>query len=628
MAFYLDLTNGSDSNNGLTESTPKLTTTAAVALFDAASAQTLYVKGIGRNQWFTLSGLSNKTITTWPGASTPILTHRLVAGSWNDLGGNVYSNLIPDSLTLSAVTYGFGSARSATTGGYYGFLRRYATTGDLTAAASGGKGKYHYNSVTGEIRIYVGGANPNVTGLEVGYSTVETTPAAFQLVGCTNCTISGFNVGPLPKYSGQYGWGVRCEGTTGCTFSDMTLDSTGSHAIGTLGGSGNSSNNTFNNIRCFGGAYASTPLIANGNNSEGALVGIRFNGCSVYLSRFWGIDDLVLDGRSDTVAAMDAISQIAIYGHADTGTPIADVEFRSGTVDCSAEPGPFMWQLDNSPAVATVNRAAASAFPLRIVDTDIINFGVQPLSQGTGHWSATRCRFRTTRTATPGFGSAGIMYIAAANSNDYLYLCEACTFISSLDNAGGETRMFNGQQSTGGTKRLYFKNCTFYNTGVLTGQFCGFFDCATESVKYFEAIGCIFAHKSTGAAYCLYMRDSATALAGNPILDCVYYNIDNANSRYAQIATVNAATWFSTYDTAGSVANNVLSANPFVSDSNLRVRPASALYGDKRATTAIVPIAGIDGTYQGYFGAYQNQGDTGSRSRGQSDPSRMAFRNR
>lgn len=600
--YYVDSDTGDDANSGASPEAPKKTLAAGVALMGAVSsrADTLYVRGTFRNEWVTLSGLSNKTIERWPGAEKPKLTHRLVSGSWTHIGASVYTATIGTGLSLSSLTFGWGQAASVT-GGYYGFCRRESTAAAVTAAASGGKGRYHYDSATGLITAYFGGANPNTAGKEIGYATTETADAAFLLLNSPSCTIRGFVVGPMPKHTGQYGWAVRCQNSPGTVAEDIEGYDLGAHAFGTLGGSGNNSGCRFTKCVSIGLSPTGTHLIAHQVVADGAYVGAVFHGCTVVTGRWRGIDDLVLDGRSDAAGSLDGNTQIAAYGHADSGTGI---NFAcSGCVFRAAETGSRPWAIDHSAAATLGDR---TSYPLKISDSTISGFEGINISPGgslyKGHWRADRCAFSTSVAASTGFSAGGIFFnFAAPNSDDYFIEFESCTFAGSLD-GGGATRMFSGQASGGGTKRMRFVNCSFLNTGSSTSQFCGFFDCLTESRKYFEAFGCIFAHKVLSIDNCIYLWDSAAALAGNPIRDGLYFNV--TGTRFAHIAAYSAAQWVANVDDAAVVSVNMLAASPYADQGTLE--PTAAVYAMTRALGTFTALSGINGVaYVGDFGAWQ-----------------------
>lgn len=609
MAFYLDFDIGSDSNDGLTEATPKLTESAAIALFDASSNQTLNVRGTKRKAdsattYFTLTSLSNKIIQRWPGAAKPFLTHRLVSGSWTHIGGNVYTNTIPAGLTLSGITYGWGGATSSK-GGYYGFCRRYANAVGVVAAASGAKGKFYYETVTtGLITAYFGGEDPNTSGKEVGYQTTETTDSAFRFVSCNNILVSGFKIGPIPKYTGQFGWAHRCEGSTNCVMEYCDIYDLGAHVGGTLGS--DCSGCIVRNCNLYGAAaHNATYFIA--FRETGTNTGVIFQGNNVKMGMQRGIDDELLDARSDAVAAVDPSLQLGAYGHANSGTGIAYELIDNNFENMDGALGaPRPWAIDNSAAVAEADRFTFNAYPLRITGGSVTNFGTQNLSPGgsiyRGMWAERRVRYITTATAPAGFGAGGLFYtLAMPDSTNYFNYHEACVFVGPLGD--DDTRFFMAQGSTGGVKRVVCISCSFYNNSGVAA-FCGVFDQANENLKYFEAEGCIFGNKTSGTNTCLMKNEGAAALTGNAVKDNLYHGISDAGNRYAQIAVYNAAAWVANVDTSATVAINVLAANPYASETTLA--PTAAAKAKKRTTGAHVPALGINGlSYSGQFGAYQ-----------------------
>ncbi len=605
MAFWLDLDNGSDSNDGLTAATPKKTIAAGLALFDTSSFQYLYVRGTGRNEWFSLSGKSNKVIQRWPEAAKPNLTHRLVTGNWVTSDNLVFATTIATGLSIDAVTFGWGQYVNPATGGHGGFCKRLASAAAVSSAATGNLGRYHYDSSTGVLTAYFGGANPNSAGREVGYSTVATAEAAFRLVGCTNILISGFKVGPMPKYSGQYGWAVRAEGSTGCIVEGVEAYDMGAHVFGTLGGSGDSSGLVVRGCVAVGLSPVGTHMVSHQNQADGAYsTPPKYENCTIVATRYRGLDDEVLDGRSDTVAAMDANTQICAYGHSDGGTGI-----KFDLVNCtilnydsgSARP----WAIGDSAAVAIKNLNNGDLYPARIIGGSVTNFAPSNVNVYPGHWSVRRVAFSTNVAPSTGFSAIGIFFgIAAVDNANYHYLFEACTFSGSLD-GGGATRMFSGQGSTGGTKRFSFVGCSFNNTGVSATQFCGIFDAVANNVKYFECRGGIISHKTASPDNCVILWDTATAL-NDAFTDNLYFNVGNANSRYAHIgagAGYNAAQWFANVDTSGSVAGNVLAADPYAATT---LEPTATAKAKTRATSTPAQSLGINGRrFDSKFGAFQ-----------------------
>lgn len=632
--FFVDSTYGSDANNGTSSSTPKATLTAAVALFDASSTETLYINGTFRpdatvnTNVVALTTKTGKTICQMPaldptggtlgdgawllpvGSSirnAVIRGDRLVTGTWTHIGDNVYTNdtAIPTGLTISAITYGWDTHAVSAIGQHAWAMVLVASAAAVTTYATGtggAKGVCHYATGTGIITAYFGGDNPNTSGHAVGYCTSEATLAAIRMVTCTDCTVSNIAFALFPVYSTQFGWGVRMEGSTGCAVMGCTFDDMGLHAIGTIGGSGNSSNNTFSGCVIRGLPPTGTPVVFNGLNAEGAITNAVVGG-TIHLTRWLGIDGAYAHGQLGAVAALAANTQTGVYAHADSGNVVVSLIRVSGTTISNTEGvgNTKAVEGDNAVAVAVGSRKTFSAYPMQVTGCTITGFKEQSICVNTAHVAYRQTVFSTTAAAATGFGAAGVLFRCdTSDSNNYLRLYENCTFVADL--SGSSTRMFSGQASGGGTKRFSFINCSFYNT-TATKDYQAWFDPATEAVVYFECVGCSFAHPNVAGsnAFLFIHFDSVASVAAGTFLDNIYYN----HGQYGFVNNPTAANWVAGTDTSATVAANVLAAIQYASVSSLSLTTTAQLL--RRATSTTIPSsAGINGVrYSGNFGAWQ-----------------------
>lgn len=621
--FFVDSDFGLDANSGLASSSPKKTLAAAVALFDASTAETLYVNGTFRNEVIALTSNSNKTITQmpavgptdgqpWalPGGSTVrqavLRGDRLTVGSWTGIGNGVYTLAIAPSLNVSAITYGWDTHATTAIGQHKFGMVRVASAAAVTTYATGtggAKGVVYYESTaTGLITAYFGGDDPNASGHAVGYITAEATLAAIRMVTCAACVVSSINFALWTVYGGQFGWAMRWEGSTGCAIIGCTFDDMGRHIAGTIGGSGNSSGNTIANCVFRGMTPTDANIVFNGINSEGALTG-TVSGCTIYLTRWLGIDGNYAHGQLGAVGAFAVNTQTGVYAHADTGNTAISLIAINGTTIVNVEKVGDAKPIaaDNAVAVATGSRRAFSAYPMQADGCTITDFLSENIAATTASIAYRRSAIGTTCPAATGFGAAGVVgQCNAANSANYLRLYEECSI--RMDLTGAVTRAFNGQGSTGGMKRFSFINCSFSNFSVDAANNHSFFDPATEAVVYFETVGCNLSHVTADATNRVMIFDRDPGMNAGDHLDNLYFNMGEYGH---QSSYVTAAQWVAGIDTSATVAVNVLAATPYASNTTLAlVTSAQSL---RRVTTTVVPsCGGINGVaYSGNFGDWQ-----------------------
>lgn len=417
--FFVDTITGSSSNDGLTNLTPKATVAQGMTLLsaDPTAAQVLYVNGIPRNDWITFTNLQNKVVMAWPiteglpsgtGAIVrPWLTNRAVSGTWSTAGSSVYTNDTPiaTGLTITAITYGYGGSGriSALTGGFYGLCERYADSTAVIAAASGTTGRVAYNSSTGVISGYFGGANPNSSGLEICYATVSAQKAAVLFSGCSNCQVIGFNIGPTPVGdTSQFAWGVRRENSPNCYLIDCNIHGWGNHGAGCIGGTGDSSNGGAINCNFYDGAPAGTHYCVHQNNTDGTLTNHVLSGCLFKSHRYLGITDAVLAKRADvagritassianptviTSAAHGLLSGASITIAGSNSTPSTDGSRVVTVIDANTFSVPVNVTVAGTAGTWTGDMAANTQVP-------IYGHSNSGTTLGVGTVRATRCNF-------------------------------------------------------------------------------------------------------------------------------------------------------------------------------------------------------------------------------------------
>lgn len=629
---------GSDSNDGLTAATPKLTCAAIKTILDAAASadHTINIAGTFRNQYFTGSWY-NKTFQQWP--SDPAIEtvepavmrgDRLVTGNWTHIGNNVYTNdtAIPTGLTITALQSGWDTRAVTATGQHKWAMVLVATAAAVSTYATGtggAKGVYHYASGTGLITAYFGGENPNTSGHATGYITAGAITGFFEFIGGNNCSVSGIAQCLLPVYSGQYGWGVRAQGCSGVTVSNCIMDDLGAHFAGTLGGVSDSSNFRMNGCTMRGIGPVATFGIFHQENAQGAISGCVVYNCIIRQDRWLGIDGNVVHGQLSAVGAFAANTCVGVYAHGDSGNSciaaggihIAGCTITT-TEGSTSGAGMKPFCCDNAVAVTPgTDEFDQTKFPIRVTDSTITNFPTNNLAGQSGHVFVERCAITSNVAAPEGFGSSGLYSMTAVNSSDYIWTFAFCTIPWSLDDTaagGNETRFLNGDASTGGTKHINMVNCSLLNTGTQNAtNFHAFADFNNGTINYFQFYGCLLIHNNpaggiaaaTALALCTHDGLGPVTKANHIFGDNAFFNINNANTRWSQLATIDTQAEFLGVGNV-DVTGVYLSALPYASTTTLALTAtAQALH--RSTTTGIVGTpTGINGMpYAGNYGAWQ-----------------------
>lgn len=613
-SWFVHGESGSDANAG-TQTAPFKTLNALQAVYVAGDYAFLAGKIRSHNTssapQLTLTDVASPWIGQWSGQTQAQVRGDIViaAGDWTVHSGNVYKAKVPAGLTISGLVYGWD--RTNSNDQHYGHCRRYADAAAVVAAASGGKGKFAYAGTT--IYAYFGGEDPRSSGQETGYICAEAATACFEFVRCTSPTLRDINGALYPVYSGQFGWFARFQGSPNWRVYNCRADDMGAHGIGCLGANGDSSGGQAAGVTLVGFSPVATPGIFHQQNSDGALTGCRIGG-TITPTRWRGMDDAVLDGQGQAVGAMAANTMVAVYGHADTGTPIQDVLIDGLTVNL-LEDGARPWQLHNCPATAQANwwgqTAVWDTCPLR-VDRSVCNINAY-CSWGNINACSIFHRRTTFRNTTPlgGVGQAAVMQMGIP-VGEACFLFDSCVFDFTLDDGGAganQVRAFKIDSATG-VCELRFLNCTMNNRETVTpANFHAWFDYSAANVLLYRGIGNLMVHRATGTDTAFAFGDAGTSVANhNAFNDNTYMGVDEANARWSSNASIDTkAEWFASIDTAGTSAVNVITVNPFVNPaSDFRLTAAASLL--KRTTSAVVPSAGgINGNpYAGNFGAYQD----------------------
>lgn len=613
--IYLDLDNGNDANSGLTSALPKKTFAAAVALFTAGddSRETLYWKGTTRTAQLTLSGLTSKTVSEWPGSTGTIRGDTVIATTGWSADGNGYAKNIGAGLTLSSVVYDWDNCVNSD-GRHYGHCLS-DTLANVQGAADT-KGRYNYNSVTGVLTVFVPGStiattsdNPASSGKTLAYCAAEGINAGIYLHECTDCEILGGTVCLFPTYTNQDGWGVWVNDSTNCLVSGVRVIDCGAHGIGSYGGTATAAGLQIVSCQIHGlRPDATHAVFYQDDDSFGNMTG-TVTGGTIRGGRWLSTNGSVLTHRpysSVTNTAMGANTQILVYGHGRVGTPFAAGAVKINNVLLAADE-----QMGGTVEVANTDTVAAGyAFSEATLQCDHCTFtGMGYVTWNTNGLAFRGCTWSQTRQLPENVGAKGAINFGwDGGSSNREMLWESCAFTFDLsDTAAGASsvRAFYVAVA-GGTVLLRLVNCSIYDNSSQTAtNFHGWFDNDGRNAKLYSAVGCIFDFRNATTTTALYFNDVGVSVANHECLDCRYKGISDAAGRWSQVAAIDTSTEFiANVDTAGAVVTGTVYPSPTTS---LGLTTASALWSSRRSTTTTEPSGTSvnNQEYTGFFGAYQ-----------------------
>jgi len=660
--LFQDATYGSDSNGGTLPFQPVQTIArilAILATFPLNEAFAIYLSGTNYNDWVTLDGYSNKFFYQWPATPTveyggtgsrswtlPVgmtITQAALRGlttigtgaaaTWTVVGGNVYRFNIGTGKTVDSLVHGW--ERTDIRGNHYGHLERVADAAAVATAAgaAGARGVFSYVSGTGVIEAYFGGANPNISGLRSAWCDTSAVLGAIVLTNCTNVHFYGIEVGPLPVYSGQFGWTFRCRNCVDCTFEDGRGDDCGAHCgpqLGIVGGG---------NLRCYMKNTRMAGLAPNGTygifNTYQAnpVTDGQFIDCNFWLTRWLGLKTTagsiacVLGAQAGAVGAMAANTQNGVYAHSsDGGTPIQKINLKGNTFHL-IDPGAVPWVTDDAPAVAAGDKSNHTAMALQVdggavklyqcYDKDgtaIPNSCIFASNSTSRSWSMRRVYWWAANdVATGGNFAVGLIHFAFGAANTYNNM-EYCVFDFSISDGAASganaVRAFSAGGIANASYRVFQTFCTMNNRATTTpvNNFRCWYDWQLDDKPVWDATGCILYHETTGTAVAFGIHDGGLSVANHIFMSNLYGGVDEANARWSQVASIDIKSeWFASVDTGGTVGVNVIAVSPFVSSATADFNLTTAAKALKSTNHTRSP-SGLSFNMQPFarnYGAYQ-----------------------
>lgn len=585
---YVNLATGSDLNPG-TLASPRLTIPST-----AANGSLIYVQGSsatqGVAQTTTFTSKSNITIMQWPGGTQAVLHGGVQIGTgFTNTSGDVWTKTIATGLTISRVAYKY-DASVTSTGQHYGIMRPVAVPANA--------GEYLYSSVTGLLTIVVpSGGSPNGAAADVIYAAVNAVPATIYFVGGSGNSVIGleFRFSPSAEDT-QFGWHVRFSGSTNGVVMGCTSHDPGYHAVGCIGGNGDSSGLQIIGCTFYAGGYSATQVVFNQLNSEGSLTGCELSNSVVHMRQYLGVDGTNATESSAVTQGQSANAQVGLYAHADTGTPIAGV-LGDGCTFIEYGPtsaGPQPWACGN--VTANAGSWDQKSFAFRLVRCTLRGGSQTGATRilSASPISLDRC-ILDFRNAGPS-GLAGVLGTYFHNGGGGLTMV-SCSIIMDLNQAATETF---GLWSNGASDDIRMDNCSVHIVNAAALSTARNFMVWGTDTSFFRARGTVFSMDAATASVALCRNDGGANAAHHEFLDCAYYGITtySANGSFDT-----QAEWLALVDTAGQF----LASSPFLdSPTNLTLKPASSLWSLRRTTAVVIPSnGGINGPYAAFFGAYQ-----------------------
>lgn len=479
--YYVDASAGSDSNDGLSTSTPWLTLTHAAANLPA-SEWTLYCKGAFHEANPTFDAFTNGTLTAWPGE-----THwecngyvNLAIGAWTNSGSGYYT--FNPGVVIGGVGYGYETGR--TDDRPECFIPRAANLAEAQSTAN------RWWQDTGTFLVTV---TPHAS------MTAPTTGGEWcwfrsgnglriqegNNVALRKCKMYGW-IGAdastgLPSIDTGYGVLIN-SGSIGCAVSDVEVHGYGGHAFGAV-----NSQRACTFTRC---------TARNGRQGIGATA-------FVFHSNAGGIADELTDDLWDTCTAhCDGLLDVTganitsgpiagFYTHGGSGIYPGDVEGRSCTVVCYDDTE-CRYGFAAGETVATIaDEMDWSLYPVRFDQALLVNGQGQQMSLGTPASQKYQVAFRRSRFTHAKTGSlATELYAWNIEGTGSVILLEACVLAGTDNDADtGGMRLVN----LANTAKIIGVNTLFYNTPGASGQRIFYGTVTTFQVRMY---GCVFVHAS------------------------------------------------------------------------------------------------------------------------------------
>ncbi len=600
---------GSDSNDGLNPFTAKKTFAGLVAAVTIASADVIWcAEKIRDNTTITggatggpavldLTGLSNVQIAQEPGwAQADIRCDReLVQTGWT-ASTNAWQLTLTGApaATPNTVVYKWDASVTAN-GQHYGHLESDSLT-DVQNAV-GATGRFHFDTSTKVLSVYLGGANPNTSGFPVAVSWVPTSQEALiRITGGSGNSVRGlyFSLSAMPTAASQIGWGVILKSSPNSQCIDCIGRDMGLHTFGSYASGSSASGCIFSGCESWsGGKGGGGAFIA--FTTSAFTMAAQFLGCEVHAYRYLGLDGNVLTGT------LDAMAGDPFYAHADSGTPITDILCDGCLVEYLDNPGSGCRAFNAANAAAPSNGENWASYAMRVDRSFIRN---SCMEYYTGNYVAFR-RTKVVQNRTLDEGNNGVrgafsMWTAAGSL--WFESCEGIFDLTAAGGAAAQTRVFTVTQAAG-LSFIGGINSSFWNVSdVAPTDSKAFCDYIFEDRKAFRFTGCVFGHKTTGVAPDLCMQDTSVSAANHGFVDCAYYNI--GTGRFSYNSTLNTqAEWLSAVDTSA----RFLASTPFPNaPTDLSLTPASSLWTTTRSTNTVIPYRGINrAAYARQHGAYQ-----------------------
>lgn len=484
---------------------------------------------------------------------------------------NAWSRTHGAGLTINAVTWKWDESIDAS-GRHYGHLVAESDVADVTGA-TGDIGRYNYNSTTGVMTVYLGGANPNGSLYRV--TVVNNVQAnAISFTGQNGSIVRGlyFSLYAIPVSEGNFGWAVSFDNHKNWLVDGCVARDCGAHAFGAVGSAGSVTGGQFRNCQAWGLRPAGSHYVFYQAAAFGSLAGSA-DGCVSHLYRWLGTDGNTLEDL-----ATDA--KQAFNGHSDGGTTLGNIMWNNCRY-VEYEAGDL--------AVSFTNVAAPSdaldwnTFSVRLDNCTFENMA--QLRHGDSI-AFRRCRLLLPQAGPSQLnGSGGYIQFTGSGSK---VVMEACEIIANTTDAGNECLGITPL----GSVQLALINTSVWDSGTTAGRYRFNFG-ANVGTLYMR--GCIVDGRT--ASGLLYDDESATL----DIIDNRYRNISTGQWSFVETRDAQAE-FLATVDTSGGV----LSAVPYTSsttNTDLRLNAAASVL--RRGTTLIVPDYGINGSYGGSFGAWQ-----------------------
>lgn len=604
---------GSDMNPGTAAS-------QAVRTFDAvvphiASGDRIFVServrnnethawaATGRAATLRLNALTTVTIEQEPGRPPADIRGdtQLVQSGWSPLGAAWQLTLAgAGELAPDAVVYDWDNSVDSL-GRHFGHLVPDTLTNVTTA--SGIIGRYHYNTASAVLSVYLGGDNPNTSGRPVGVCWVprgqEGAIKFFQ--GSANA-VAGltFSLYPSQGAAGQNGWAlifVNCTNSTGIGLTGRDL---GAHSFGAYGGGTSATGCVFVDCASWSGRAAGGGAFIHFTHLPNTMTGARI-ACEAHLYRLLGTDG---QPRQPGTSPLDAPWGAPFYAHANGGHAITDILDDRCLVRYYEDPGIDMPAFSAANIPPPVNRADWSTYAHRIDRATVIDAGVQDYTESAAF---RRSRFRQCHPLPQGTGGTRGAWTLWTGAGTSSLLFESCEFIFDLsDSTGGNSRVRAfSVNSNAGTSFIHMANCSAWNASDqgASSDFHAFFDYLYADHRPYRVYGSVFGHKVSGPGSALCIQDASTSPANHIFLDCAYHGVNDAQQRFSQNPAISS---FSAWRAWVDWCSAQVGTSPFPhAPHSLTILPHTPLWPLPRITPLFAPPAGIDGPYSRFRGAWQ-----------------------